>query len=46
MAMHTDEGSGFEGARSADIFGDFGMRWSEFGEYEVPFDPFAALDGD
>ncbi len=28
---------------SAELFSEFGLQWDE---YEVPFDPMAAIDGD
>jgi hypothetical protein len=35
-ARHTSEG----------LFGEFGLNVATFYEYETPFDPMAAIDGD
>jgi len=31
---------------SEGLFGDFGLNVATFYEYETPFDPMAAIDGD
>ncbi len=31
---------------SGSIFGDFGLNMMTFDEYETPYDPLAAIDGD
>lgn len=41
--MGDDETSPSVARPSSELFGEFGLQWDE---YEVPFDPAAAIDGD
>lgn len=41
--MDMDQVAASGSRSSSELFGDFGLQWDE---YEVPFDPMAAIDGD
>ena len=44
--MDTDATEASARPSSAELFGDFGLRWEVFDEFEVPIDPLMAVDGD